>query len=169
MKTLGLQRWTVGDAVRLAAPLDTHLGRLAADTPGEVVKLEFGRRVCVRFAAGDAWVDQDALRGATVAVGGSMSLASIYTELHRQAARTGTDRRYELKGGARIAVRVQVGVVTLTISRKGKRVGDTELITFRRECGVPATATRYPIDEQATRTDEAGAQWWCVTYRWGEA
>lgn len=61
MKTLGLQRWTVGDAVRLAAPLDTHLGRLAADTPGEVVKLEFGRRVCVRFAAGDAWVDQDAL------------------------------------------------------------------------------------------------------------
>lgn len=49
MKTLGLQRWTVGDAVRLAVALDTHLGRLPADTPGTVVKLEFGRRVCVRL------------------------------------------------------------------------------------------------------------------------
>lgn len=57
MKTLGLQHWTVGDAVRLAVALDTHLGRLPADTPGTVVKLEFGRRVCVRLDAGDAWID----------------------------------------------------------------------------------------------------------------
>lgn len=97
-----------------------------------------------------------------------MSLSSIYTELHRHAARTGTDRHQELGRGARIAVRVKAGVVTLTISRKGKKVGDTELITFRRECGVPATATRYPIDEQATRKDDAGLLWWYVTYRWGE-
>jgi hypothetical protein len=97
-----------------------------------------------------------------------MTLTSMYTELHRHAARTGQDRRQELRGGARIAVRVRDGIVTLTISRKGKPVGDTELIVFRRDCGVPATATRYPLDEQATRTDAAGAQWWCVTYRWSE-
>lgn len=97
-----------------------------------------------------------------------MNLTGIYTDLHRQAARTGQDRRQELKGGARIAVRVRDGVVTLTISRKGKKLGDVEITTFRRDCGVPATATRYPLDEQGTRKDEAGAQWWCVTYRWGE-
>lgn len=59
-----MQRWTIGDAVRLNAEFKSHIGRLAADTPGTVVKLEFGRRVCVRFAAGDAWVDQDWLLGA---------------------------------------------------------------------------------------------------------
>lgn len=59
-----MQRWTIGDAVRLAAEVKSHLGRLPADTPGTVVKLEFGCRVCVRFAAGDAWVDQDRLLAA---------------------------------------------------------------------------------------------------------
>lgn len=97
-----------------------------------------------------------------------MSLTSIYTELHRQAARTGTDRRMDLKGGARITIRVKAGIVTLTVSRKGKPVGDTELITFRRACGVPATASRYPLDEQATRKDEGGLLWWYVAYRWAE-
>ena len=59
-----MQRWTIGDCVRLDSEFKSHIGRLASDTPGTVVKLEFGRRVCVRFAAGDAWVDQDRLRGA---------------------------------------------------------------------------------------------------------
>lgn len=61
MKTLGLQRWTVGDAVRLGVSLDSHLGLLAQDTPGTVVKLEFGRRVLVRTDAGDVWIDQGLL------------------------------------------------------------------------------------------------------------
>ena len=61
---LRIQRWTIGDAVRLDAEFKCHIGRLPADTPGTVVKLEFGRRVCVRFASGDAWVDQDRLLAA---------------------------------------------------------------------------------------------------------
>lgn len=97
-----------------------------------------------------------------------MSLASMYTELHRQAARTGQDRRLELKGGAALAVRVRAGEITLTISRKGKRLGDVELVTFRRDCGVPADAIRYPVDEQATRKDSAGLLWFYVAYRWSE-
>jgi hypothetical protein len=64
MKTLGLQRWTIGDAVRLDAEFKSHVGRLPADTPGTVVKLEFGKRVCVRTDAGDIWIDQDRLRPA---------------------------------------------------------------------------------------------------------
>lgn len=59
-----MQRWTVGDNVRLGSAFRTHFGRLDADTPGTVVKLEFGRRVCVRFENGDAWIDQDRLLGA---------------------------------------------------------------------------------------------------------
>lgn len=61
---LRMQRWTIGDAVRLDAEFKSHIGRLEADTPGTVVKLELGRRVCVRFAAGDVWVDQDRLLAA---------------------------------------------------------------------------------------------------------
>lgn len=97
-----------------------------------------------------------------------MSLASIYLQLHRRAAETNTDRSYELKGGAKIAVRVRDGVTTLTIARKGKKVGATELETFRRDCGVPATASRWPTDDQATRHDDEGLLWFYIAYRWAE-
>ena len=92
-----------------------------------------------------------------------MSLANLYTELHRNAARTGTDRPLELRGGARLVVRSIDGVVTLTISRAKKRVGDTELITFRRDCGVPPDAARYPAEGQGQHGDA-----WYVAYRWAE-
>lgn len=61
MKPLGLQRWTLYDAVRLARSVESDLGLLPADTPGTVVRLEFGRRVLVRLDAGETWIDQDAL------------------------------------------------------------------------------------------------------------
>lgn len=96
-----------------------------------------------------------------------MSLSSIYTELHRNAARTRTDRVVELKGGARLAVRVSAGVVTLTISRKEKKVGDTELIVFKRDCGVPETAARIPLDGQRT-SERGGATWHSVSFCWRE-
>jgi hypothetical protein len=56
-----MKRWKVGDQVRLDAEFKSHLGRLAADTPGEVVKLELGRRVLLRTPAGDVWIDADRL------------------------------------------------------------------------------------------------------------
>ena len=96
-----------------------------------------------------------------------MSLSSIYTELHRQAARTGQDRAQELKGGARLAVRVLEGIVTLTISRKGKRLGVSEIDTFKRDCGVPETAVRFPEEGQQVRERE-GSQWHSISYRWRE-
>jgi len=40
----------------------------------------------------------------------------------------------------------------LTISRKGKKVGDVELITFKRDCNVPESAVRFPAEDQHTRT-----------------
>lgn len=94
-----------------------------------------------------------------------MSLANMFLEARIQAARTGTDRPLELRGGARLVVRVQGGVVTLTISRPKKRVGDTELITFRRDCGVPDTAVRFPQEGQNPRERE-GVTWHSITYRW---
>lgn len=96
-----------------------------------------------------------------------MSLANIYTELHRQAARTGQDRAQTLTGGARIAVRVQHGVVTLTISRKGKKLGAAELITFKRDCTVPETAICFPLEGQGTKEHD-GATWHYIAYRWRE-
>lgn len=97
-----------------------------------------------------------------------MSLSAIYFELHRQAARSGEDRSHTFTGGARIAVRVKDNVTTLTIMRKGKRVGSTELVTFKRDCNVPPDAARYPADEQGQHTDEGGVVWWYVAYRWAE-
>jgi len=96
-----------------------------------------------------------------------MSLSSIYTELHRNAARTGQDRAQELRGGARLAVRVPAGVVILTISRKGKRIGDVEMVTFRRDCCVPDTAERIPAEGQREH-DRDGEHWHSVSYRWKE-
>lgn len=96
-----------------------------------------------------------------------MTLSSLYTELHRQAERHGEDRAVELKGGARLAVRCIDGVTTLTISRKGKKLGDTEIVTFKQHCGVPETATRYPAEGQNTR-DADGVAWFYVAYRWAE-
>lgn len=96
-----------------------------------------------------------------------MSLSNLYLELHTQAARTGQDRSLDLRGGARIAVRVQDNVVTLTISRKAKKVGDVELQTFKRDCGVPATAIRFPLEGQRT-IERDGATWHAITYRWAE-
>lgn len=92
-----------------------------------------------------------------------MSLESIFRQAKIQAAQSGTDRPLNLKGGARLVVRVQEGVVTLTISRKTKRVGDRELITFREQCGIPPDAARWPAEGQAQKDD-----FWYVAYRWAE-
>ena len=96
-----------------------------------------------------------------------MSLSSIFTELHRNAARTGQDRAQELRGGARLAVRVQAGVVTLTISRAVKKLSSTEIEVFKRDCGVPPTAVRYPAEGQGTK-QFADAPHHFVAFRWRE-
>lgn len=94
-----------------------------------------------------------------------MSLANLYTELHRRARESGEDRALDLKGGARLAVRVLDGVTTLTISRKGKALGSTEIEVFKRDCGVPSSAIRFPLDGQRT-IERDGATWHAITYRW---
>jgi hypothetical protein len=96
-----------------------------------------------------------------------MSLSAIYQELHRRARETGEDRAQTLTGGARIAVRVQEGIVTLTISRPKRHVGATELEVFKRDCGVPAEAVRFPQEDQNTRT-VGDVTWFYVAYRWSD-
>lgn len=96
-----------------------------------------------------------------------MSLANLFMELKIQAARNQSDRALDLKGGARLAVRVLDGVTTLTISRKMKRLGDVEIVTFQQQCGVPSTAIRFPLEGQRT-IERDGATWHAITYRWAE-
>lgn len=93
-----------------------------------------------------------------------MSLNNIYLELHRRAGETGEDRAIDLKGGARLAVRVQAGVVTLTISRSKKPLGATEIETFKRDCGVPAMAIRFPLEGQGTKEHD-GMPWHYIAFR----
>ncbi len=96
-----------------------------------------------------------------------MSLSGIYLDLWRTAQETGRDASRELHGGARLAVRVQDGVVTLTIARRTKRVGDVELKTFKRDCNVPESAIRFPLEGQRI-VERDGATWHAVSYRWKE-
>jgi hypothetical protein len=98
-----------------------------------------------------------------------MSLSSVYQELHRRARETGLDRAFDLSGGARIAVRSIGGVTTLTISRgKGKKLSSTEIEVFKRDCGVPASAVRFPPEGQNTRTVD-GVVHFYIAYRWRES
>jgi hypothetical protein len=97
-----------------------------------------------------------------------MSLTAIYFELHRRAQETGESRGHTFTGGARLAVAVSGNQTTLTIMRKGKKVGDTELTTFKRDCNVPTDAIRYPIEGQGQRVGDAGVTWHFVAYRWLE-
>lgn len=96
-----------------------------------------------------------------------MSLAGLYIDLWRTAQETGQDAHRDLNGGARLAVRVEGDVTTLTIARKLKPLGAVELKTFLRDCGVPESAARYPLEGQATR-DRDGATWHYITFRWAE-
>ena len=97
-----------------------------------------------------------------------MSLANLYTELHRRARESGEDRALDLKGGARLAVRVMGGVTTLTISRKGKALGATEIETFKRDCDVPSSAIRFPLEGQGVK-EHGGMPWHYIAYRWRES
>jgi hypothetical protein len=96
-----------------------------------------------------------------------VSLSGIYLDLWRTAQETGRDAARELHGGARLAVRVIGDVTTLTIARKTKRVGDVELRTFVRDCGVPDAAIRFPQEGQNPR-ERDGLTWWSVSFRWRE-
>jgi hypothetical protein len=94
-------------------------------------------------------------------------LTDIYAELRRQAERTDQDRATELTGGARLCVRVRDQVVTLSIARRDKLVGDREISTFLACCGVPPSATRWPVEGQHQRT-RGGIVYHQVVYRWAE-
>lgn len=105
----------------------------------------------------------------------SSYITRIFDELVRNSRRTGKQRNARLKGGAEFAVLVVEGVITLTIKRPEKRVGDVELRTFREHCGVPLDAAMLTPPEQATRDVRTASlngfsdmlvTWYYVTYRW---
>ena len=96
-----------------------------------------------------------------------MTLDALYAHLHRRAQATGQHQHADLRGGARLAVAVDGAWTAVTFSRKGKPLRDTEIVVFRRCCGVPATALRNPLDGQRQHEHD-GAQWHAVSYRWKE-
>lgn len=85
------------------------------------------------------------------------------------ARRTGKDQRCALLHGASFVVRVRDGVITVRLKRKGKKLGDTELNTFRAHFGIPPGARRIPAEGQEEVTVvEDGEQvvYFCVAFRW---
>lgn len=94
-----------------------------------------------------------------------MKLEAVYDHLLTKATRSGQDEHADLKGGARLALRVMDGQIALTIGRSPQRVGDRELITFRQICRVPETARRIPTEGQAQREVD-GKTWYVVGFVW---
>jgi hypothetical protein len=88
-------------------------------------------------------------------------LELIYDQLLTRATQSGTDQAANLAHGARLAVRYRASITTVTISRDQKRVGDTEIVTFRRVCRVPADAERIPSEGQGKK-----GGWHYVAFRW---
>ena len=95
-------------------------------------------------------------------------ITRLFDEMVRLSTRTGTIRRAPLKNGAELVVLVADGTITLTIKRPEKRVGAAELVTFRRDCRVPADAEVLTPPEQATRHvgNQIPMTVYYVTYRW---
>lgn len=93
------------------------------------------------------------------------TLAQLFQQLRHSAQASGEDRAMDLAKGARIAVRVRDGQITLSIARRGARVGDTEEITFSANCGVPPGATRRPAEGQQ-QLAWAGEMYWRIVYQW---
>jgi len=94
-------------------------------------------------------------------------LAELYGHLLDRATATGQDQACQLRGGARIVVRVRAGVITLSLGRKEKPLGDREEITFKLACRVPTEASRIPTTGQCERQKD-GATWHIVGYRWSQ-
>lgn len=92
-------------------------------------------------------------------------LATLFDYLRRRAIATGADQSADLFHGARLAVRARDGAITLTVSRRDKPVGATEISTFLAHCAVPATAQRWPSEGQGKR-DADGVTWHYVSWRW---
>jgi hypothetical protein len=107
-------------------------------------------------------------------------IARIYNHLLSRAQATGDVQKADLRGGARLYVRCEDGAITVSFARKSKNLSDTEIVTFRRHCDVPAAAERLPASGQAEREVmvqvedqehgpiEVSETWHVVGYRWEE-
>ena len=105
-------------------------------------------------------------------------ITRLFDRLVNQSRADHLIHRAELSGGAHLAVLVDLGTITLTIKRQNQPLGERELKTFRRDCGVPDDAYDLTPGVQATRfiavrvVGDDGAEtmeqetWRYVTWRW---
>lgn len=103
------------------------------------------------------------------------ALEAQYQHILDRASTTGEVRRLDIpRDGIRLAVRVtideQIRAITLTIARKGRRVGMGEETKYRKLCKVPANATRSPVQtSEQERRVEPDTEWFLIGYKWAEA
>lgn len=96
-----------------------------------------------------------------------MKLAALYQELYAAAGRRAGWHPAYLPGGARLDVKRSAGVVSVCLSRRGKKLGDVELVAFQAHFQIPASAKRQPENpaEQGTRPGLC----YYVIYSWKES
>jgi hypothetical protein len=89
-------------------------------------------------------------------------LSRLYEQLYQQALRRPRTQRAPLPGGARLAITITETHAIVSFARHGKRLGDTEITTFRAHCGIPDIAQRIPEQGQALQ----GESWYVMGYTW---
>jgi hypothetical protein len=89
-------------------------------------------------------------------------LSRLYQQLYQQALRRPGTQRAPLPGGARLAITITETHAIVSFARHGKRLGDTEIVTFTAHCGIPDIAQRIPDEGQALQ----GEGWYVMGYRW---
>jgi hypothetical protein len=94
-------------------------------------------------------------------------IVPLWDHLLRRARATQQPAHSDLWKGARLVATVRDGWITCTIARVEKKVGDTELGVFRRDCAIPFEARRSPAEGQMTKLFQ-GQTWHCVVYQWEE-
>jgi hypothetical protein len=96
-------------------------------------------------------------------------IGRLYQQLRHQAEQQpGVTQRCPLPGGARISLTIEQGWHKLVFSRKGKKLGDSEVIVFRTHCQVPEQALRIPHAPYQTVRHVDGQEWHYVAYVWEE-
>lgn len=93
-------------------------------------------------------------------------LPLLLAQLRRGAEIRGTPRGVQLSHGARVAFKVTATHIMFAVSRPDRRIGDTELLTFRAAAGVPGHAVRIPADGQEMIDGGDARTWFRVGWRW---
>lgn len=81
-----------------------------------------------------------------------MTLDDLIEQMQKEAKRSGTSRA-QLRGGVKVVCFIH-RQTTIAVWRRGKKLSDTEIMTFYTHFSIPAHAVRLPAKGQEEKKVE---------------